>query len=82
VRSGTESVPGVPGVPEQFMTSGNRFVWRGHRPGTGVPGVPALSNSLSPCPVAKSGCNTSGCVHAPSVLQPLFASGDVPLACH
>jgi hypothetical protein len=32
----------------------------GIRAGTGVPGVPALSNSLSPCPNAKSGCNTRG----------------------
>jgi hypothetical protein len=41
---------------------------RGHGPVTGVPGVSALSNWLSPCPMGKSGCNTRGgappCVRA------------------
>jgi hypothetical protein len=55
-----ETVPAVPGVPEPLPNWGNATERRGHGPGTGVPGVPALSNSLSPCPVAKSGCNTAG----------------------
>ena len=56
-RACTESVPGVPGpLPNRENTDDER----GHESGTGVPGVPALSNSLSPCPASKSGCNTAG----------------------
>jgi hypothetical protein len=46
-REGTETVPGVPDVPEPVLSCGNATRIRGHGPGTGVPGVPALSNSPS-----------------------------------
>jgi hypothetical protein len=76
-RLGTEGVPGVPGPLLVWEDAASA---RGHRSGTGVPGVPALSNSLSPCPNAKSGCNTLGWVSPPRVLQPVFGLGDGPLA--
>jgi hypothetical protein len=55
VGLGTESVPSVPGVPEPFLSWEDAASEWGHGPGTDVPGVPALSNSLSPCPAGKSG---------------------------
>ena len=71
-RLGTGSVPAVPGVPEPLPTGADADDERGHGPGAGVPSVPALSNSLSPCPNAKSGSSTLGWLSLPSVLQPLF----------
>ena len=46
-HASTENVPRVPGVPEFALTCENRANERGHRQGTGVPAVPALSSSLS-----------------------------------
>ena len=77
-----ETVPAVPGVPVRAVTSGKVPASRGHYLGTGVPGVPTLSNSVSLCPVAECGRNTWGRAASPLVLQPHFVSADVPLACH
>ena len=60
MRHGFRDGSPCPRCPRTTVELGNVDTGRGHCPGTGVPGVPALSNSLSPCPVAKSGCNTCG----------------------
>jgi hypothetical protein len=72
VRLGIESVPGV---PEPLPTWEGAACERGHGLGTGVPGVPALSNSLSPRPAGKSGCNTlEAKLRAPRVTAALWES--------
>jgi hypothetical protein len=44
------TVPAVPVVPEFHLTCEDARDFEGQRAGTGVPGVPAFSNSLSLCP--------------------------------
>jgi hypothetical protein len=69
----------VSGVPAPLLNWDNEASGWGHAPRTSVPGVPALSNSLSRCPVAKSGCNT---LRLPPV-TPACYSRSLPLAtCH